>query len=229
MKEKIIKELLKSGVKVSTTEIKQGYSEPCFFIFLDGIDKNKIENIQLNNILRYSIVYYGEQKEEIAEFLNKLEVVNSIIQNKDIELREDCVLLTLEIVGLEKSEETVTTGKDLLLQNVLKKYSDKQVNFLSCNIGDIENGIYVVLPKSVKSETIGISHKKEVIREYEINYISLTSKLEEITEVEKVLEQIINNLEFRQEFKYINLDYSLNVDYNQDFFIININLEIKER
>lgn len=229
MKEKIIKELLKSGVKVSTTEIKQGYTEPCFFIFLDGIDKNKIENIQLNNILRYSISYYGEEKEEIAEFLNKLEVENSIIQNKDIEIREDCVLLTLEIVGLEKSDETVTTGKNLLLQNTLKKYSDKQVNFLNCNIGDIEDGIYIVLPKKIKSQTVSISHKKEIIREYEINYISLSPQLEKIKEVEEVLENLAGDLEFRKEYKYINLDYDLNVDYNQDFFIININLEIKER
>lgn len=229
MKEKIIKELLKSGVKVSTAEIKQGYTEPCFFIFLDGIDKNKIENIQLNNILRYSIIYYGEQKEEIAEFLNKLEVENSIIQNKDIEIREDCVLLTLEIVGLEKSDETVTTGKNLLLQNTLKKYSDKQVNFLNCNIGDIEDGVYVVLPKKIKSQTVSISHKKEIIREYEINYISLSPQLEKIKEVEEVLENLAGDLEFRKKYQYIDIEYDLNVDYNQDFFIININLEIKER
>lgn len=229
MKEKIIKELLKSGVKVSTAEIKQGYTEPCFFIFLDGIDKNKIENIQLNNILRYSIIYYGEQKEEIAEFLNKLEVENSIIQNKDIEIREDCVLLTLEIVGLEKSDETVTTGKNLLLQNTLKKYSDKQVNFLNCNIGDIEDGVYVVLPKKIKSQTVSISHKKEIIREYEINYISLSPQLEKIKEVEEVLENLAGDLEFRKKYQYIDIEYDLNVDYNQDFFIININLKIKER
>lgn len=229
MKEKIIKELLKSGVEVSTTEIKQGYTEPCFFVFLEGINKNKIENIQLNNILRYSIIYYGNQKEEIAEFLNKLEIKNSIIQNKDIEIREDCVLLTLEIVGLEKSEETVTTGKNLLLQNVIKKYSNKQVNFLSCNIGDIKDGVYVVLPKILKSQKVNISHKKEIIRKYEINYISFSPNLEKIYEVETILKNLVDDLEFRKKYQYIDIEYDLNVDYNQDFFIININLKIKER
>ena len=123
------------------------------------------------------------------------------------------------------------------LRKTVENITQKKCDFINTDLTgvDLKQGIFIIQPQDLSTETISINHKKQYDRTINLIYLedNYSNIMPSITWFEKKMKLLCEDLELRK--NYINMDYSVSFNYgNEDEIynaIVNINAEInvKER
>ena len=233
------------GKKININDITQGFTTPSFTLQLVNHRDTTIAGVKFNKVYTVDVIYHGERDLDIFQVADELidkitlDIQDFKVLNYEIEIIDKEAHTVIELMECNIKKVNLENDNSFYskLKKTIEKISQKKCDFINTDLTgiDLKQGIFIIQPQDLSTETISINHKKQYDRTINLIYLedNYSNIMPSITWFEKKMKLLCEDLELRK--NYINMDYSVSFNYGNDDeiynAIVNINAEltVKER
>lgn len=240
IKKEVADELVKVfGLPVHLVQVKQELEVPCFFVRVVNLETKSLASVDYQK--RYTIIieYWDENEDNFYNILNKLNKIKRIkdynVNYLDVNMYDDFMRYAIEVVVPLKNLVRVNSDSDVynFIIDEIESISNKKCYYQNGDIEKIEDGFFVLEPKSVTTQGISIATRKEKERELSIKYICIENEKDVPAFLEGVSDKLIKNIQGKRGI--YKIDYILSIGYDKEEYdemnaiSYEINLLLNER
>lgn len=221
IKKEVADELVKVfGLPVHLVQVKQELKLPCFFIRVVNLETKSVASVDYQKKYTVIIEYWDENEDDFYNILNQLNKIKKIkdysVNYLDVNMYDDFMQYAIEIIVPLKNLVNSSSDSDVynFIMTQLEGISNKNCYYQNGDIEEIEQGFFVLEPKSVTTQGIALTTRKEKERELSIKYIFIEDGEDVAVFLESVADTLVKNI-LGQNGIY-KADYILSINYDKE-------------